>query len=78
MSDCDPIIEAGDQGEIIDRSDDGTIECAEDGDGGLIITIDETTEFGEKLAWHAGHRGASTAEFVEAAAREFVEEPSED
>lgn len=75
MTDCDPIIEAGDQGEVLDRSDDGTIECVSDGDG-ITINIDTTTEFGKKLDWMAGHRGLSPEEYLQGAIEEYVEENS--
>lgn len=70
MSDeCDPIIEATDDGVIIDESEDGAIECVLDGDG-MTVGLDPDTELVERIMWHAGHRGESPEEFLENAIEE--------
>lgn len=72
MNDCPPIIEAPDDGEIIDRTDDGAIECVNDGDG-MTVHVDTTTEFGEKLDWIAGHHGESPEEYLRQAIEEYAD-----
>lgn len=71
----DPIVVAGDDGEILDESADGAIECVEDDDGeGMTVRVDPDTELGERIAWAAGHHGETPAEFVREAAQEFIDE----
>jgi hypothetical protein len=69
---CDPIIEAGDDGEVLDRSADGAIECVADGEG-MTVHVDPERELGERLAWHAGHRGESPDELLADAIREHLD-----
>ena len=71
MSDVDPIIEAGDDGEILDETDDGAIACIEDGDG-LTVRVDPESELGELLTWYAGHRGESPDDVLADAIRERI------
>jgi hypothetical protein len=62
--DLDPIIEARDDGEVLDRSADGAIECVADGEG-MTVRVAPDSELGERLARHAGHRGESPDELLD-------------
>lgn len=67
-----PIIEAGDDGEILDASRDGEITCIETDDGELVVEFDPDGELAERIEWMAGHRGEEPEEFVEKAIRESL------
>lgn len=67
----DPIRVAGDDGEVLDATDDGAIACVEDGDG-LLVHVDPDSELGELLTWHAGHRAESPDDLLADAIEEFI------
>jgi hypothetical protein len=89
MSDeCDPIIEAGDDGEVlaeidvppgaqVDRSADGSITSIVTPEGDWRLSVDTDTEFGEQLAWIAGHRGQSPEELLRETIEEFADKQRE-
>ena len=77
MSDVDPILVAGDDGEILDATDDGAVVCVEES-GGLAVHLDPESELGERLRWLAGHRGESPETLLADAIRERADEARAD
>lgn len=86
--DCDPILVAGDEGEVlregaippgaqVDRSADGSITFVSTADGECRIHVDTTTAFGGRLARIARKRGETPEECVLDAVREFIDEQRE-
>ena len=72
MSDVDPIIVAGDDGEILDATDDGAIACIDDGDG-LIVHVDPDSELGDLLEREAAHRIETADELLADAIQQFID-----
>jgi hypothetical protein len=74
---CDPILVAGDDGEVLDESADGAVACVADGDG-MTVRLDPESELGERLTWLAGHRGESPDALLADAIREQLDEMQTD
>lgn len=70
-SGLDPILVAGDDGEVLDESADGPIECVEDDDG-LLIHVDPDSELGEMLEREADHCSESADDLLAEAIQEFI------
>ena len=73
MSDeCDPILVADDDGEVLDATDDGAVVCVEESDG-LSVHVDPDSELGELLTWYAGHCGENPDDVLADAIREQLD-----
>ena len=68
----DPIRVAGDDGEVLDATDDGAIACVEDGDG-LLVHVDPDSELGELLEREAVYCNESTDELLADAIQQFID-----
>ena len=70
--DVDPIVVAGDDGQVLDETDDGAVACIETSDG-LTVHVDPESGLGERLTWIAGHRGENPEALLADAIRERVD-----
>lgn len=61
-------------GATVSRTDDGSVAVVATDDGEWSVHVDETTEFGERLALIAGHQGKEASECVREAIEEFARE----